>query len=138
MAEHGVHDIPMAGRRQGRRPRPGQGGVLAPWAAAPFALPHNDPVLYFVQRLRDEAHRFAIGTHRAKRAKTSSPTPSTRSRAWAPRASARSSSHFGSAKAVSPRGARRPQGVPGVSDQLAEAIYGILPREGMKRFTTLR
>jgi len=35
----------------------------------PFALPYRDPVLYFVQRLRDEAHRFAIGTHRAKRSK---------------------------------------------------------------------
>ena len=34
-----------------------------------MALRHNDPVLYYIQRLRDEAHHFAIGTHRAKRAK---------------------------------------------------------------------
>ena len=41
----------------------------------PFALRHNDPVLYFVQRMRDEAHRFAIGTHRAKRAKSNMKNP---------------------------------------------------------------
>ena len=41
----------------------------------PFALRMNDPVLYFIQRLRDEAHRWAIGTHRAKRAKAVSATP---------------------------------------------------------------
>ena len=40
-----------------------------------MALRRNDPVLYFIQRLRDEAHRFAIGTHRAKRAKAIGATP---------------------------------------------------------------
>ncbi len=66
-----------------------------------MALRHNDPVLYFVQRLRDEAHRFAIGAHRAKRAKAVGATPldevpgvgATRKRALL--------AHFGSAKAVS-------------------------------------
>ncbi len=68
---------------------------------ATFALRHNDPVLYFVQRLRDEAHRFAIGTHRAKRAKSQMANPldevsgvgAARKRALL--------AHFGSAKAVS-------------------------------------
>ena len=65
-----------------------------------MALPRNDPVLYFIQRLRDEAHRWAIGAHRAKRAKAVSATPlddipgvgATRKRALL--------AHFGSAKAV--------------------------------------
>jgi excinuclease ABC subunit C len=70
----------------------------------PFALRHNDPVLYFVQRLRDEAHRFAIGAHRAKRAKATAATPldevpgvgAARKRALL--------AHFGSAKAVTRAG----------------------------------
>ena len=76
----------------------------------PMALGHRDPVLYFVQRLRDEAHRFAIGAHRAKRAAQTRATPldevpgvgAARKRALL--------AHFGSAKAVSARRARRPEG----------------------------
>ena len=56
----------------------------------PFKLEPRDPVLYFIQRLRDEAHRFAIGTHRAKRKKEiREGRRSTRSPASARRASAR-------------------------------------------------
>jgi excinuclease ABC subunit C len=96
----------------------------------PMALPHNDPVLYFVQRLRDEAHRFAIGTHRAKRAKTLLANPldeipgvgATRKRALL--------QHFGSAKAVSRAALADLKAVPGVSDQLAEAIYGYFHEKG--------
>jgi excinuclease ABC subunit C len=101
-----------------------------PGQSRPFALPHNDPVLYFVQRLRDEAHRFAIGTHRAKRAKNLLANPldeipgvgATRKRALL--------SHFGSAKAVSRAALADLKAVPGVSDQLAEAIYGYFHEKG--------
>ena len=87
------------------------------------ALPHRDPVLYFVQRLRDEAHRFAIGTHRAKRAKSVTATPlddvpgvgAARKRALL--------AHFGSAKAVTRAGLADLRAVDGVSDALAETIY---------------
>ena len=48
---------------------------FSPHGQRPLALRHNDPVLYFIQRMRDEAHRFAIGTHRAKRAKAVGATP---------------------------------------------------------------
>ena len=89
----------------------------------PFALKMNDPVLYFVQRLRDEAHRFAIGTHRAKRTKAIGATPldevpgvgATRKRALL--------THFGSAKAVSRAGLADLKAVDGISDALAETIY---------------
>ena len=57
----------------------------------PMALGHRDPVLYFVQRLRDEAHRFAIGAHRTKRAAQTGRRRSTRCRGSAPRASGRCS-----------------------------------------------
>ena len=88
------------------------------------ALPHRDPVLYFIQRLRDEAHRFAIGTHRAKRAKATTATPldevpgvgAGRKRALL--------AHFGSAKAVTRAGLSDLQAVDGISAALAETIYG--------------
>jgi excinuclease ABC subunit C len=90
----------------------------------PMALPAKDPVLYFIQRLRDEAHRFAIGAHRQKRAKAVGATPldevpgigAVRKRALLAR--------FGSAKAVSRAGLADLKAVPGISDQMAEAIYG--------------
>ena len=89
----------------------------------PMALRHNDPVLYFIQRLRDEAHRFAIGTHRAKRAKSVAASPldeipgvgAARKRALL--------SHFGSAKAVSRAALADLKATPGVSATLAQKVY---------------
>ncbi len=88
-----------------------------------MALPRNDPVLYFIQRLRDEAHRWANGAHRAKRAKAVSITPlddipgvgALRKRALL--------AHFGSAKAVSRAGVPDLMAVGGISQAMAEAIY---------------
>jgi excinuclease ABC subunit C len=82
----------------------------------------NDPVLYFVQRLRDEAHRWAIGAHRAKRAKAVSATPlddipgvgAARKRALL--------AHFGSAKAVSRAAIPDLMAVGGISEPLAQKI----------------
>jgi excinuclease ABC subunit C len=96
----------------------------------PLALPHRDPVLYFLQRLRDEAHRFAIGAHRAKRAQATRATPldevpgvgAARKRALL--------AHFGSAKAVSRAGLIDLKAVPGVSDALAETIYAFFHGDG--------
>jgi len=88
-----------------------------------MALPRNDPVLYFIQRLRDEAHRWANGAHRAKRAKAVSITPlddipgvgALRKRALL--------AHFGSAKAVSRAGVPDLMAVGGISQSMAETIY---------------
>jgi excinuclease ABC subunit C len=77
LAELGIEDVEIVGVAKGLGPRRRQGGVPPPRPAPP-ALPHRDPVLYFVQRLRDEAHRFAIGAHRAKRAKAVGATPARR------------------------------------------------------------
>jgi len=87
-------------------------------------------VLYFIQRLRDEAHRFAIGTHRAKRAKAIGATPlddvpgvgANRKRALL--------AHFGSAKAVSRAGLADLKSVEGISDTLAETIHGFFHDRG--------
>ena len=122
MAEHGVEDIPIVGVAKGIDRDAGKEEFHRP-GQRPFALRHNDPVLYFVQRLRDEAHRFAIGTHRAKRAKAVGVTPlddipgvgAARKRALL--------AHFGSAKAVSRANLADLKAVDGVSAALAEKIY---------------
>ena len=69
-------------------------------------LEPRDPVLYFVQRLRDEAHRFAIGTHRAKRSKSIGANPLDEIAGIGPARKRALLKHFGSAKAVSRAGAR--------------------------------
>ncbi|MDO6587052.1 excinuclease ABC subunit UvrC [Salipiger sp. 1_MG-2023] len=122
MREHGVQDIPMVGVAKGVDRDAGK-EEFHRTGQRPFALRHNDPVLYFIQRLRDEAHRWAIGTHRAKRAKSQMANPldevpgvgASRKRALL--------AHFGSAKAVSRANLADLKAVDGVSAALAERIY---------------
>ncbi len=122
MAELGVSDIAMVGVAKGVDRDHGK-EEFHRTGQRPMALRHNDPVLYFVQRLRDEAHRFAIGTHRAKRAKSVGATPldevagvgAARKRALL--------AHFGSAKAVSRAALADLKSVEGVSEALARKIY---------------
>ncbi len=122
LQSHGVADIPFVGVAKGVDRDAGKEEFHRP-AQRPFALRHNDPVLYFVQRLRDEAHRFAIGTHRAKRAKAVGATPlddvpgvgATRKRALL--------ANYGSAKAVSRANLADLKAVDGISEGLAQKIY---------------
>ena len=121
MSEMGVEDIAMIGVAKGVDRDHGKEEFHRP-GQRPFALRMNDPVLYFVQRLRDEAHRWAIGAHRAKRAKTVSSTPlddipgvgAARKRALL--------AHFGSAKAVSRAAIPDLMAVDGISEPLAQKI----------------
>jgi len=88
-----------------------------------FMLPHRDPVLYYVQRLRDEAHRFAIGTHRAKRKKDVIKNPLDEIEGIGPTRKRALLQRFGSAKAVGRAALADLAAVPGVSTQLAQQIY---------------
>jgi len=88
-----------------------------------FMLPHRDPVLYYVQRLRDEAHRFAIGTHRAKRQKAAVTNPLDEIEGIGPTRKRALLQRFGSAKAVSRAALADLTAVPGVSSALAQQIY---------------
>ncbi|WP_347140467.1 excinuclease ABC subunit UvrC [Paracoccus sp. SSK6] len=122
LAELGVEDIPIVGVAKGIDRDQGKEEFHRP-GRAPFALRMNDPVLYFIQRLRDEAHRWAIGTHRAKRAKSVMANPldeiagigAARKRALL--------AHFGSAKAVSRAGLADLQAVEGISAAMAQKVY---------------
>lgn len=129
LRELGVDDIAMIGVAKGVDRDAGK-EEFHRTGKRPFALRHNDPVLYFVQRLRDEAHRFAIGTHRAKRSKAIGATPlddvpgvgAGRKRALL--------THFGSAKAVSRAGLADLKAVDGISGNMAETIYDFFHDKG--------
>jgi excinuclease ABC subunit C len=89
----------------------------------PFMLPARDPVLYYVQRLRDEAHRFAIGTHRARRKKNFVKNPLDEIHGIGPGRKRAILNQFGSAKAVSRAALADISSVPGISKHLAQIIY---------------
>ncbi|MFT7057761.1 MAG: excinuclease ABC subunit C [Pseudorhodobacter sp.] len=129
LQELGVADIAMIGVAKGVDRDHGK-EEFHRTGQRPFALRMNDPVLYFVQRLRDEAHRWAIGAHRAKRAKAVSATPlddipgvgAARKRALL--------AHFGSAKAVARAGISDLMVVDGISEPLAQKISDFLSAKG--------
>ena len=89
----------------------------------PFTLPPRDPVLYFVQRMRDEAHRFAIGTHRAKRKKEMIKNPLDEIDGIGPSRKRALLSHFGTAKEVARSAKSDLMKVDGISESMAQLIY---------------
>ena len=118
----GIHDVPLVGVAKG--PDRDAGREHFHTAGRPsFMLEPRDPVLYFVQRLRDEAHRFAIGTHRAKRKKEMGANPLDEIAGIGPSRKRALLKHFGSAKAVSRVGVADLLTVEGINDAMAEAIY---------------
>jgi len=91
---------------------------------APFMLEPKDPVLYFLQRLRDEAHRFAIGTHRARRGKGITASPLDEIPGIGARRKRALLQHFGSAREVARAGLDDLEAVAGISRAVARKIYG--------------
>lgn len=123
MAELGLVDVPVIGVAKGPERNAGREHFFLPGRADPLELDPRDPVLYFVQRLRDEAHRFAINTHRGKRAKGIGRSAldripgvgATRKRALL--------AHFGSARDVGRAGLLDLERVPGIDKTVARTIY---------------
>lgn len=96
----------------------------------PFSLPPRDPVLYFIQRLRDEAHRFAIGTHRARRKKELVKNPLDEIGGIGPGRKRALLHHFGTAKAVSRAAVEDLEAVEGISAQMARQIHDYFHENG--------
>jgi len=125
----GVGDVPMVGVAKGVDRDAGKEEFYRTGKPV-MALRHNDPVLYFIQRMRDEVHRFAIGTHRAKRSKAIGATPlddvpgvgAGRKRALL--------AHFGSAKAVGRANLADLKAVDGISANMAQTIYDFFHEQG--------
>ena len=88
-----------------------------------FQLPHDDPVLYYLQRLRDESHRFVIGAHRQKRSKAITNNPLDEVPGIGAKRKRALLNHFGSARAVARAGLKDLERVNGISDTVARRIY---------------
>jgi len=122
LADLGIEDVPLVAVAKGADRDAGREECHVP-GRRPFRLPPRDPVLYFVQRLRDEAHRFAVGAHRARRRKAMTVNPldeiagigAARKRALL--------NHFGTAKAVARAGIEDLVEVDGISESVARRVY---------------
>ena len=129
LAELGIEDLPLAAIAKGPDRNAGRERFFADGKPS-FSLPQHDPALHFLQRLRDEAHRFAIGAHRARRAKTVRRSPlddvagigAARKRALL--------HHFGSARGVEGAGFEDLLAVPGISKTVAKRLYDHFHPEG--------
>ena len=97
-----------------------------------FSLPPRDPVLYFIQRMRDEAHRFAIGSHRARRKKEMVKNPLDEIGGIGPTRKRALLHHFGTAKAVSRAGINDLIAVDGISETVARLVYDHFHEDGTK------
>ncbi|WP_428428159.1 excinuclease ABC subunit UvrC [Pararhizobium sp.] len=97
-----------------------------------FSLPPRDPVLYFIQRMRDEAHRFAIGSHRARRKKEMIKNPLDEIGGIGPTRKRALLHHFGTAKAVSRAGINDLIAVEGISEAVARLVYDHFHEDGTK------
>jgi len=122
LSELGITDLPMVGVAKGPDRDAGRESFLLP-GRAPFRLPPRDPTLYFIQRLRDEAHRFAIGTHRAKRKRALTKNPLDDIPGIGPARKRALLLHFGTAKAVSRASYGDLARVSGINDATARLVY---------------
>jgi len=121
-AELGVSDVALAAIAKGPDRNAGLERIFLP-ERAPILLQRRDPVLYFIQRLRDEAHRFAIGTHRAKRARNVSKSQLDSIPGVGPGRKKALLHHFGSSRGVSQAGLADLERVQGISGALARTIF---------------
>ena len=122
LADLGVNDVPLVAIAKGPDRDAGREWFHMD-GREPFQLPPRDPVLYFLQRLRDEAHRFAITTHRAGRSKALTQSEldevsgigAARKRALL--------NHFGSTRGVKQAGLADLEAAPGISRETARRVY---------------
>jgi excinuclease ABC subunit C len=125
----GLHGLPVAGIAKGLDRDAGREHFYVPGKES-FMLDSRDPVLYYVQRLRDEAHRFAVGSHRARRSKAIGVNPLDEIPGIGPGRKKALLMAFGSAKAVSRASVADLEKVDGISRQLAAAIYDFFHEGG--------
>lgn len=123
LAEMGCDDIPLVAVAKGPDRDAGREWFHRA-GAAPVQLPPRDPVLYYLQRLRDEAHRFAIGTHRAGRSKALTRSELDEIPGVGPALKRRLLNHFGSARGVRNASLEDLAAAPGIGPAAARRIHG--------------
>jgi excinuclease ABC subunit C len=129
LAELGIDDLAIAAIAKGPDRNAGRERFFLP-GRAPFSLEPRDPVLYFLQRLRDEAHRFAIGAHRTKRAIAIGRSPLDEIPGIGARRKQALLHHFGSARAVARAGLAEIERVTGISNAIAKKVYDHFHADG--------
>jgi excinuclease ABC subunit C len=122
LGELGITDVAVAAIAKGPDRNAGRERFFMP-GKPPFSLDPRDPILYFLQRLRDEAHRFAIGTHRARRAKSIGHSLLDDIAGIGAHRKKALLHHFGSARTVARAGLAELERVDGISKRVAKKIY---------------
>ncbi|MBV9812121.1 MAG: excinuclease ABC subunit UvrC [Acetobacteraceae bacterium] len=122
LADLGVHDVRLVAIAKGADRDAGREWFHME-GREPFQLPPRDPVLYFLQRLRDEAHRFAITTHRAGRSKALVTSELDEIAGIGPGRKRALLNHFGSARGVKQAGLQDLEAAPGISRETARRVY---------------
>jgi len=130
--ELGIDGVAVAAIAKGPDRDAGREKIYRP-ELEPLTLPHRDPVLFFLQRLRDEAHRFAIGAHRDKRSKSLQRSVLDDIPGIGAKRKKALLHHFGAAKAVSEAGRADLEAVEGISKTTAKRIYEWLHPDGPGR-----
>ena len=119
--ELGLHDLPILAIAKGKKRNAGEEKIY--FENKEFILSRNDPLLFFIQRLRDEAHRLAISTHRAKRKKSLSKSLLDQITGIGKQRKRSLLNHFGSARAVESASFDDLKSVEGIEDNIARKIY---------------
>jgi excinuclease ABC subunit C len=119
--ELGLHDLPILAVAKGKRRNAGEEKIYH--NNKEYILNKNDPLLFFIQRLRDEAHRFAINTHRAKRKKNLSKSLLDQIHGIGKQRKRALLNHFGSARAVESASLDDLKSIGGIEDNIANKIY---------------
>jgi excinuclease ABC subunit C len=122
MEDAGIHDVPVVAISKGPDRNAGREVFHLP-GGREMSLPPNSPVLFYLQRLRDEAHRFAIGAHRDKRAKSMAASPLDDVPGIGPSRKRALLMHFGTGRAVKGAALEDLEKVPGISSTMARGIY---------------
>ncbi len=119
--ELGLYDLPIIAVAKGKRRNAGEEKIY--FKGKEYKLNKNDPLLFFIQRIRDEAHRFAISTHRAKRKKNLSKSLLDQIQGIGKQRKRALLNHFGSARAVESASFDDLKSVEGIEDNIAKKIY---------------
>src|SRR5207302_10144203 len=128
-AELGIGDVAVVAIAKGPDRNAGRERFFLPGRPA-FSLEPRDPVLYFLQRLRDEAHRFAIGAHRVRREKAIRGSPLDEIAGIGARRKQALLHHFGSARSVARAGIAEIERVAGISKAVAKKVYDHFHADG--------
>ncbi len=132
LAALGVIDVPLVGIAKGPERDAGRETFFLP-GREPVKLKPRDPVLYFVQRLRDEAHRFAVGSHRQKRKKDIREAGLQEIPGIGPTRKRALLHHFGTLKAIERASAADLEHVPGINAETARKIYDFFHESAPRR-----